>query len=132
MCTSWTLFVVNYKIYFSPLCNKCVYRYDSHSNWLGNCIGNDNQVYYMLFITFSFIINTDLFFILLNYLLWVKDFNFKILMLVVYFIFQIPFSIVSYIYFFEFIESTIYFYLDIFYNITTAESEYYRNCYYFK
>eukprot|EP01056_Protomagalhaensia_sp_Gyna25_P002760 Protomagalhaensia_sp_Gyna_25__2759@NODE_258_length_4147_cov_14_802337_g199_i0_p2_GENE_NODE_258_length_4147_cov_14_802337_g199_i0NODE_258_length_4147_cov_14_802337_g199_i0_p2_ORF_typecomplete_len346_score29_94DHHC/PF01529_20/98DHHC/PF01529_20/1_1e28DUF4149/PF13664_6/4_1e03DUF4149/PF13664_6/0_14_NODE_258_length_4147_cov_14_802337_g199_i04911528 len=36
-------------------CDKCIFRMDHHCLWIGNCIGQANQKYFILFLTYTII-----------------------------------------------------------------------------
>jgi DHHC palmitoyltransferase len=37
------------------VCNRCIFHLDHHSPWVNNCIGLENQRFYLLFIFYSWL-----------------------------------------------------------------------------
>ncbi len=55
-------------------CKKCVFRMDHHCEWINNCVGYNNQKYFILFLLYTFIQTIITFFlVLISFVYWLSS-----------------------------------------------------------
>jgi len=64
------------------VCSKCVYRWDHHCTWLGNCIGEKNYTYYIIYLNLQSAELVSTLYFLQSNLQYSASFGFSITLLV--------------------------------------------------